>query len=165
MTMIKKKILKIFEDIKKKNDEIIEKSDSILSVCCLIKKDYSLDLIGFRHRNYEEKIMYKEMLKKIIISQKIYGYILIQDVKMTTINKKTNETKIQDAVIRQLYTPKEKIIEAVIYKDKRILKKMDLSDGETEWNIWGKGLDIDDKIVKEYNQIKKDNPEDYKDVV
>ncbi|KKK66844.1 hypothetical protein LCGC14_2960020, partial [marine sediment metagenome] len=111
--------------------------------------------------------------KNFIIKQDICGYILVFDVKMTEVDTKgKKKPKVVDAVIRTLYTPKEKVMEIVKYKNKRILKTMkigvkDVKKMKDEWDLWRPGVDEDEMIKAgfDYGEFKRKNPELYDGVI
>ena len=170
---MKPRILKIFKEICEINNGLIKKVDEIAPMCFLIKRDYNLTPILFKFGNHEEKIKLKNALKNFIIKQDILGYILIFDVKMTEVDTKgKKKPKVVDAVTRTLYTPKEKVMEIVKYRNKKILKTMkptkkDMKKSQDEWDIWGKGIDEGelDKAGFDYGKFKMENPELYDGVV
>ena len=43
-----KKLMKLYEDFCKKNDEEIKNKESFMPVCITIDKDYSLGIIAFK---------------------------------------------------------------------------------------------------------------------
>ena len=168
-----KRILKIYREICEINNGLIKKVDEIAPMCLLIKRDYNLIPILFKFRNHDEKIRMKNVLKNFIIKQDILGYILIFDVKMTEVDTKgKKKPKVVDAVIRSLYTPGEKMTEIVKYRNKKILKtikpnKKDMKKSQDEWDIWGKGIDLEElkKGKFDYGKFKRENPELYDGVV
>ncbi len=168
---MKTKILRIYRDICKINDDQITKMDEIHPMCFLIKKDYNITPVLFAFNGHDEKVRMRKQLKKFIVEQDILGYILIMDTKMTMIDKKGKDPpKVTDAIIRTLYTPKEKKMEMVIYKDHKITKimrpnKKDTKKTQDEWDLWGKGIEWDDKTSKDYHKFKMDNKELYEGVI
>ena len=169
---MKTKILRIYKDICKINDDLIRKTDSIAPMCFLIKKDYNLIPVLCKFSDHDEKIALRKKLKQFILKLDILGYIIIFDTKMTMIDKKGKDPpKVVDAIIRTLYTPKEKKMEMVIYKDHKITKTIRLSKKDTrktqdEWDLWGKGIDHD-SLDKEfdYHKFKMENKGLYEGVI
>lgn len=160
------KLITIWNTIRKQNDEIIQTRDSILDTCFIIKKDGSMQICALLFNTSKEKIAMKNFLKSFILNQSILGYMIIIDAKMIMMNMETKEKEVHDCVIRQLFTSHEKIGEAVMYKDKQIVKVIDMKDKfQTDWNIWDSMDDIPKNVIDDYNQYKKDNPEKFKDVL
>lgn len=165
------KILRIYRDVCKVNDDLIKKGDSIYPMCFLIKKDYNLTPIVFMFKDQDEKVEMRSQLKNFIVKQDICGYILTFDTKMTVIDKKGKKPiEVVDTIIRTLYTPKEKVMEMVTYKDKKIIKKMKLTKKDTkktqdEWDLWGKGLDGSLEKEFDYHKFKMENKELYDGVI
>ena len=170
---MKTKILRIYKDICKINDDQIRKLDEICPMCFLIGRDHNVTPIIFKFGGHDEKIMMRKKLKQFIIKLDILGYILIFDTKMTMVDKKGKDpTKVVDAIVRTLYTPKEKMMEIVTYKNKKILKtirinKRDAKKTQDEWDLWGKG--VDETTMKkdgfDYGKFKRENPELYDGVI
>lgn len=166
---MKTEILKRYREICEVNDDMIKKVDEIAPMCFLIKRDYNIIPIVFKFENREEKIRLKNALKNFILKQDIWGYILILDVKVTMVDKKGKKPpKVTDAVLRNLYTPSEKKIEMVTYKDKKILNikrltKKEARDTKDEWDLWGKGVDTEsvEDMGFDYGEFKAKNPELY----
>ena len=170
---MKTKILRIYRDICKINDDMIRKVDEVCPMCFLIQKNYNLVPIIFKFDNQDEKIKLRKVLKDFILKQDILGYILIFDTKMTMVDKKgKNPPKVTDAIVRTLYTPAEKKMEMVIYKDKKITKtiklsKKDVKKTQDEWDLWREG--VDESSMKkdgfDYHKFKMENKELYGGVV
>lgn len=184
---MKSELRKIFEDLCKANDLIIEnKNRSGLMPVCFIIEDNGNDktqikVIAFPFGSYQEKIRMKELLMKIILSNKTKGYILFLDTKMTTMNKENNVEKIQDCVIRNLCSPKLTIREAIIYDEekRKIIEKIKVLDTDDktetkyngiidEWDLYGKHFDEEDEEMnkknEKYQKYKEDNPDKYREV-
>ena len=165
------RILKIYREICGINDDMIKKVDSIAPMCFLIKRDYNLIPVLCEFKDHDEKIMLRKKLKQLILKMDIFGYIIIFDTKMTMVDKKGKDPpKVVDAIVRTLYTPKEKKMEMVIYKDKKITKTMRLSKKDTkktqdEWDLWGKGLDGSLEKEFDYHKFKMENKELYDGVI
>jgi hypothetical protein len=71
-----KQLREIYEQFCDVNNKIIENKsrDGIMPVCILItNKKYDCSIIGFRHRNYEEKQMARKYLFKTITESKTKG--------------------------------------------------------------------------------------------
>ena len=168
---MKDRILKIYKEICDINNDMIKKLDEISPMCFLIKRDYNLIPVLCEFRDHDEKIMLRKKLKQFILKLDVLGYIIIFDTKMTMIDKKGKDPpKVVDAIIRTLYTPKEKKIEMVIYKDHKITKTMRLSKKDTkktqdEWDLWGKGLDGSLEKEFDYHKFKMENKELYDGVI
>ncbi|HDY68266.1 hypothetical protein LCGC14_0862770 [marine sediment metagenome] len=170
---MKTKILRIYKDVCKINDDLIKKGGEIHPMCFLIKKNYNLTPIIFMFKDQDEKVEMRKQLKNFIVKQDICGYILIFDTKMTMIDKKGKKPpEVVDAIVRTLYTPGEKKMEMLTYKDKKIIKtiklnKKDIKKTQDEWDLWGKGFD-ETTIKKggfDYRKFKRENPELYDGVV
>jgi hypothetical protein len=191
--MNNKQLRELFEDFSKVSDKIIEdkKRKGIQAVCIILEKNENEDendcnkiLVPLSYMNYQEKVETRNSLFRIIMEKKIEGYILVQDAKMTIIDKKepTKEPIVQDVVLRGLYSNKLKIKEAVIYDDKKriILEKNKLLDNEDkkitkelkgvidEWDIYGEWWDKDNtehkKFMEDYIKFKKENPDKFEGV-
>jgi len=155
-----------YKQICEANDVLIKTCDNILPMGFIVLKNKQLKLFSPIFKNHEEKLMLRELLKKFLINHEMLGYILIFDTKMTKMY--IDKTPIvHNAIIRNLYTPKEKISEAVIYKDKKIIEKMKLpserKDVNDEWDLWndGSGIDDSEEKNKEYNKFREENKELY----
>ena len=165
-----KKIMEIYEELKKKNTQIITEGDKVAPFGFLIGKNYKVAIIGLEFGNADEKARVREKFRKMVLSRDVVGYIIIFDTYMTKLDKKTGEREVFDVVIRNLYTPKEAVLEFVKYKDNKIVEVIDMSKDEAmdEWNFWGKGFDEnDEKLVKEnkeYQKFKEENPEKFKEI-
>ena len=168
------RIRTIFKSICKANDKIINSREKVCSLAFAItkKRIISLPLII---KGSEEKEILKFLFKKFITSQKdLEAYIIILDTYMTIFDKKAEKGVVMDAIIRAVYTPTEKEMIAVPYKDGKILKdKIQKIIGRDknqrdEWDIWGKGWDETDKqdanINGQYQKFKEENPEKYKEL-
>ena len=161
------RILKIYKEICEINNGLIKKVDEIAPQCFLIKRDYNITPILFEFKNHDEKIKLRNVLKNFIIKQDICGYILIFDTKMTEVDPKgKKKPKVVDAVTRTLYTPREKVMEIVKYRNKRILKTTKINMKEKnkmkdEWDIWREGIDTEElkKGGFDYGKFKEENPE------
>jgi hypothetical protein len=145
-----KKVLKLFEQVCEVNDQMIQ-TTKVIPMAIIIYENKPASIIGMVFRDGLQKIKMRNGLKKLIAEQDCKAYILIMDTLMTTIDQKTKKHEVKDAIIRQLYTPKEKIMEAVFYKDRQILEKKRFTDDETmvfasEWDLWNT-TPFDDFIV------------------
>ena len=159
--------MKTYRSICKSNDELI-KLGSITPMCFLIKKDNTITAIAMIFKNGDEKIAMRNILKKFILKRRTRAYILMQDSIMTMIDKKTGKHETKDVIIRTIFTPKEKYMEIVEYKNKKIIKKKVITSKDSmkfssEWNIW-EDVEFDNYDNEAYQKIKRDNPEDYKEV-
>jgi hypothetical protein len=167
--MENKELIKTFDDISKQNDKMIEQYDEITPVCFLIYKD-KVNLIGMSFESYEQKVVMRNILKKMIVSQKILGYILIFDARMTSKNIKTEKVEVVDAVIRALYTPKGVLKrQFVIHENKKIIKIQEIENPDRmrdEWDIWSdyNSDEDDEETNKWYQEFKKQRPDLFKDV-
>lgn len=164
-----KQIMKTFRIIAKANDKIIQTCDSVQQMCFILDKGKVITPIAMMFKNSEEKEMMRDKIKKFVAESKCKAYILIHDSIMTMIDAKTGKHETQDVVVRSIFTPKEKYIEIVTYKDKKIIEKKKFSSKEaiqfrSEWNIW-EDVEIKDYDNSAYEKIKRDNPDEYKDVI
>jgi len=170
MKMKDKKIIEIFEDMCKKNDEEIKNKEEFMPVCITIDKDYSISIIAFTFDNQDEKIKMRETLKQFVISQDIKGYILIQDAKVTQVNQDTGERSVSDVAMRQLFTPKFAISRMQLYNpDGTFGEKIEMNDRKDMRNTWDLWNEVEqekdyDKHNEEYNKYKQEHPELYKGV-
>jgi hypothetical protein len=168
------------------NDKIIEDKsrNGIIPICAIIEED-KVSIIGFPFGNYEEKRMAREFLFKTILNKKTKGYILMQDAKMTCVDKsKLGDGEVKDVVMRSLFSPNFKIKEFIIYdnKERKILEiqkitdteKKDgiMDDGEVkamvdEWDLYSEWFDKDNlehqEIYKWYEKWKRDNEDKFSD--
>jgi len=167
--MVDKKLIKLYNDICKKNDEEIKNKVEFMPVCILIKKDYAIDIIGFSFNNQDEKVKMREILKQFVAMQDIKGYILIQDAKVTQVNQDT-ERSVSDVAMRQLFTPKFAISRMQLYNPNGTfgekIEMTDRKDMRNEWDLWNEVEQEEDydKYNKEYNKYKQEHPELYKGV-
>jgi len=184
--MENKKLREIFEHFTEMSDKIIEDKNrgGIMPVCIIIQEDKA-DVIGFPFGSYEEKRMAREFLFKAILNQKTKAYILIQDAKMTCVQKSDlgKGGEVKDVVMRSLYSPNFKIKEFAIYNEdeRKIISKEKIFDSEEkdgmvdkekplkmvdEWDLWGLCWDKEDnpqyKEVQEwYEKWKRDNADKF----
>jgi hypothetical protein len=184
----KNNLRKTFENLCKVNDLIIEdknRKGGLLPTCFIIRDDgkggNKIEIIGFPFQSYQEKIIMKNYLMKMILSKDMEGYILFLDVKMTIMDKNNNVVKVHDAVMRSLCSPKLRIKEIVIYDEekRKIIQKtkaLDTDDKKEpkytnhvdEWDLYAQHFEEDDKEWdkknEKYQQYKKDNPDKYKGI-
>ena len=145
--MENKELRSIFEEFCKMNDTIIEDKDrnGIMPVCIIIQEDKA-DIIGFQFGNYEEKRMAREFLFKTILNQKTKGYVLMQDAKMTCVNKSDlgKGGEVKDVVMRSLFSPNLRIKECIIYddKEKKILERQKITDSEKKDGMMDDGTAV-----------------------
>jgi hypothetical protein len=182
---MKNDLRKTFEDLCKANDMMIESKDrnGLLPVCFIIEDDgkggENIKIIGFKFTNYQEKIMARNLLMKIILSQNTKGYILMLDAKMTIMGKGSDDNndeadklekigkvgEVKDVVIRSLCSPKLRIKEIVIYDDetRKIIEKMPILDSEKpeindydkytdEWDLYSQHQDITDEETQKFHK-------------
>ena len=178
--MENKELREMYEDFCNLNNRTIEDKNrkGIMPVCVIIEENGKESIIGFQFSNYEEKRMAREFLFKTLLEKKIAGYILIQDAKMTMMDKKTGKTEVSDVVMRSLFSKNNlKIKEVVTYDDKqrKIIKTMKLLDSEKkdgdvekvvdEWDLYGEWFDEENpehrKIQEDYSKYKKGHKEEY----
>ena len=161
---MEKKLLNCWKEIIECNDNIIKTQDHIISTLFIVKKDYSMKIIGMIWRNPEEKDSMKEYVKKLILNEDILGYGVICDAFMT--NMETKE--VQEVVIRNFYTAKETISNFILHKGKEIIGewKPESFKFDDSWNLWGNSeIDEKDKEKNEiaYEKFRQENPELYKE--
>ena len=150
----------IFKRICKENDGIIKTREVIAPFCFEIKngkvKTIALPL------NKIDKCEVKRVLLKNLANQKLDGYIIVFDCKLTRVG---NEIQVcGDAVVRTLYTPQEKTQEIVEYKDKKIISKRTLRgrrDSKDDWDLWGERNALGDELIQDYLFFRTNNPELY----
>jgi len=163
------KIMKIYNDLKESNNELIESGNKIFPLGFIIEKDYKIKIVSLSFRNGMEKDFMREAFKAIVLNSETIGYVIILDTYMTTIDTITNEKEVYDTVIRNLYTPKKSILDFVKCKDNKIVEVMDMTgmeEGTDEWNFWGR-RDRSKEFEKanaDYQKFKKDNPDKYKEL-
>jgi len=168
--MISKKVMKLYKDVSDANDKMIKTGENVMPICAVMKPDGENILMGMAFDNPQEKMKIKDMLKRYVAKSGCKAYILMQDSVMTVMDKKTGEHCAKDVIMRQIYTPNDKYLELVFYEDGKILKKTimpkkDHDSFKSEWNIWETtDLECSDDDADIYNEIKRDNPERYKDV-
>jgi len=176
-----KKEIEIFERMCRTNDALIEnpKINSLLPMGAIITSEGNLELFGLMFRNYEEKIRIKKSLFDKILSQKIKGYIVLLDAKMTKMDLEGKKCEVVDCMVRGLYTPQKTIKRFCFYKNHKILheenkkfqektEKMNMPSTD-EWDLFNSShFDDDDPELKKLNEIyqkfKKENPEKFKEV-
>lgn len=167
--MDKDKIIKMATEI---SQRMLDEGSSILPIC-IIEKEKEVNIIGFPFRNNEEKEIYRNLLFSMILNEKVVSYTLIMDTKMTiadTILKNPySKAKIKDVILINIYTPKDKQMVGLEYVNKKIKAKplVDVSgriEGSADlWDLWG-NQEMNDKINKDYQRFKKDNPDKYRGV-
>lgn len=144
-----KKLIKIFKNICKTNNQIIAREKkSFTPVCVIIDKKYDLEIIGLIFKTGEQKRVMRELLLKRIAEQEVKGYITVLDTKMT-IHDDNGFHSPQDASVRTLYTPNEEFREITIYEDGKIIKKINPKCDRIidEWNLWGEHFNDGDMIL------------------
>lgn len=164
---MKQDIMKIFKEISKINDMYI-KAGNIMPTCFMLDKGKISTMIGMAYRSSKEKEFVREQIKKYVLKNGVKAYILMQDAIMTMIDKKTGKHETIDVIIRSIFTPKDKYLEILYYKDKKIIKKNVMTTEQiktfsSEWNVWN-DVEIKDFDYKAYQKIKDENPERYKEV-
>ena len=87
---------------------------------------------------------------------------------MTEIDLKTGKHETIDVIIRSIFMPKDQYLEIVQYKNKKNIKKTIMNNDKdmkfrSEWNVWN-NTEFKDYNNKEYQKIKEENPERYKEV-
>jgi hypothetical protein len=165
-----KKLIKIFDEMCKKNDEEIKSGkSSFMPICAIVKEDYKIILISFGFNGDEEKQKMKNTLKSFIAMQKLKGYILIQDGKVTKYNPDMSVAEVSDVAMRCLYTPQFSISKMQFYKNGELGELITHDKREemrNEWDLWGRGFEEDDEVAneinKKYNEYKDEHPELYK---
>lgn len=166
--MINKNLKELYKKVCKQNDKHIKEGEKINAVAFIVDEDKKIQVGGLFFEGSEEKKYIINKLKEVIAKTKTIGYVLILDTKLTEINTKTGKIIPRDAVLRTLYTPKDKISEAVIYKDNRIIerRKVQGRDNLTDkWDYWAtKEMEMSKEDLEKYNKFKEEHKEDYKDV-
>jgi hypothetical protein len=166
--MIKdEQIKKIWELVIKMNKTFIQSKASFTPVCFIIHEDYSLgiNMMIFNDSKSKEKV--KQQIKKLIVSQRIKGYILCMDAKLTTMKTEKNKVEsVSDALVHNLFTPKEKICHVIIYdKDKKFTDEYEKDEGElvSDWDIWNyqERDENEKKMTKDYLDYKSKNPDKF----
>ena len=156
-----KKLLEIFESIKKENNDFIRKGQDIRPFIYVIDKNYRMQVVILIFKGREEKdFVRKQILKIIANKENMLGYISVFDTKLTKRNKKTEEVQVTDAILVTLYTSKEKIMEMIEYKDGKIIKKHIIKGRKKgmidEWDFWGEKFDeFDEKSIKELKEYQR----------
>ena len=162
-------------NIDKQNKEEIKKGNRINPMCFIINKKNELTLLSMMFENSSQKQMMKRVVKNFIINQSIKGYIMVFDCRMTIMDKKDKtKANVLDVVMTNLYTAKEKKVKMFCYKDKKILTTpkeikdatsgFDNREGQDDWDLWGKPIEMNGKEVEEYNEFKKANPDLFRSV-
>jgi hypothetical protein len=178
MATTKKELDKIWKALNTANDKIIQAGKGVVSISFVIKDNSIITIIPLVFRNSFEKNIMRDVLKKIVAQSGADAYALFIDTMVTSINKKKKKVQsVSEAVLRILYTPKDKISITIPYKDNKIIEsKIETINGrkkETidEWDLWGRGFDfenspIEEKIIREeYRRFKEANPHLFKDVI
>ena len=160
--------MKTFREISKINDNLIRNGTSIQPMCFMLDKGKVLVTIGMAYGNSRKKEIIREQIKKYVLENGIKAYILIQDSLMTKIDKKTGKHETIDVIMRTIFMPNDQYLEIVQYKNKKIIKKTIMTNDKdfkfrSEWNVWN-NTEIKDYNNEEYQKIKKENPERYKEV-
>ncbi|MFX0133353.1 MAG: hypothetical protein ACFFDN_06905 [Candidatus Hodarchaeota archaeon] len=164
-----KKLLKLFEGIKKQNNEQIRKySDKQRPMIFMIHKDYKLTIMLLVFNSTKEKLLMKKRILKFIASHNIKGYMMVMPAKMTKMSLDNKSYETHDVYLRSLHTPKESIYSTVFHKDKEIIDEWDNSNMigfKDEWSLWGENIPDDEKYIEEYEKLKKEHPDEFKNVI
>ena len=168
--MIDKKIKKVWDVVIEINKNYIQTHKSFTPACFIIKKNYALGIIMMIFNNSNAKEVMKQKLKKMIVSQRLRGYILCMDTKLTKMNLEKNEVEsVSDALVHNLFTPKESVVHVIEYdKDYKITNEYE-EQGKlvSDWNCWNyeKRTKQQEEIEKDYMDFKAKNPDKYKGVL
>lgn len=168
-----KYLLELHEGLVKKHQDLIKKQGSVNPMIIMVHRDNKLSYMMLQFRNAEEKQLMKQRVKSFLVQHDIIGYFFFSDARMTLIKPGHPEkTKVQEALIHNLLTPKGNKFVFIIHDGKKILEVQRIPEEEmshygNDWDLWGKGVDEDltDEVVKEYQNFKDEHPEDYKDVI
>lgn len=163
------RLLEIYKSIKEINNDLIKKTtETTVFTCFMINEDYSIIPVVLTFGDTEQKRASKNLLKRILLNRRIKGYVIISEVKMTMINKTdNNKNVVKDAVMRNLYTAKEKRVELIDRKTLKILLKIPLSkmkDFKDDWDLWGQSPEFDSEENERYQKFKEENKDLYRDV-
>lgn len=164
---MEKTLLELNKELINKHKKYIQELGTLNPMILLVKKDDTKNLIALVFKDGNEKERLKARIKDYIIKQDIKAYWFFCDSNMTSLNQKDkNKSKVEEAVITTLYTPKEKLTTIIIHEGKKIIKvikftKEDNKNMSSDWDIWGE-LKIDKKIDKEYQDYKFENWKKYK---
>ena len=166
--MIDKNLKGLYKEICNQNNKHIKEGEKINAVAFILDKQNKIMVVGLFFRSIDEKEEIINKLKEVIAKTETKGYVLILDTKLTKSNKKTGEMTPHDAVLRILYTPQDKIMEVVIYKDKKIIEKQKLKGRDKsndKWDYWAiNKLKIDKEEQEKYQKFKEEHKEDYENV-
>lgn len=171
-TEIDKDLIDIFKTLYQQNTSWIEKHGDMSPIFFFIKKDGGLDMMLLVMRNSTERDIFKQLIKKKALNSEIKGYVMIMDAKITSFDRSKEDNsnaKVQDAVISQLFTPRGRMSHILIHEGKKIIKEdlcLDYDKIKSEWDIWGKGMDMEIKeerdIAEWYKIYKNKNRDKYK---
>lgn len=160
------KIKKVWDVVIEINKNFIQTRKSFTPVCFIIKKNYSLGTIMMIFNGSNAKEVMKQKLKKLIVSQRLRGYILCMDTKLTKMNLEKNEVEsVSDALVHNLFTPKESVVHVIEYdKDYKITNEYE-EQGKlvSDWNVWdyeGRN-EQQKKVEKDYFDFKEKHPDRY----
>jgi hypothetical protein len=168
--MIPKKLKKYFDSMSKINDTFILAKEDIMPTCFILNSNGKREVLGMRFRDGKEKEEIRNTLLKQISQRKVIGYFLFQDSLMTEINHKTGHSEVCEVMMRTMFTPKEKYVEIIFYKDgniteRKILSKEDVKGFSCNWNIWETVRVAKEKeLNEEYKKIKRESPDKYRSV-
>ena len=167
---MKRELIQTFNRICKANRDVIGEGKKVVPVCILIgKKD--IVPIFFQFKTHDEKVKIRNNLKQQIIKRNIKGYIMCFDTKLTKIDTKgKKKPEVLDCIVNTLYTPKEKRVEMMTYKGKKILgtkrlTKEDTSKMKDEWDLWREGVPSTWLEGDAYHKFNMRNKELYDGVV
>jgi len=170
--MIKdEKMKQVWEAIIETNKKYLQTHDGFTPVCFLITPNYHIETMMMVFNNNQAKEIMKQKIKKVILSKRLRGYILCMDTKITEINMTTgNMEQVSDALIHNLFTPKESIVHVIVYDPttKEITKEYEENQKiVSDWNVWDyeKRTKEQEKIVQDYFDFKEKNPDKYKGVL
>lgn len=169
---MEQKLIKLFEDLSKENDKIIKIGQDVKPVCFIILEDYSIQIIMMLWKNSQEKEVLRERVMSHILNQKIKGYIIFIDTKLTILDKESDKRIVKDCVLRTLYTPKEMKREFVFYEKNKITGRQFMGNemrklGTDEFDLFGKHFDENNeemrKMNESYQKFKLENPDKFEE--
>lgn len=167
--IIDKKLLEIFNKFVSMDKEMILNKTNFMPMCAIVREGYKVEICMMPFGDARVKEATKQVLKKVILKEKTFGYFTGMDTKMTIIDK-NNPQKflVKDALVHSLFTPKENLSKICVYEEKdgkRVFtEEFEQENITSDWNVWN-NAEIEDELNDVYQKIKKQNPKKYKGVI
>jgi hypothetical protein len=152
------KVKKIYETICETNDKKIMSGEKTSPICVFIRGNES-ELMELKI-NSRTKLNVQENVRLLAEEKMVEGYVLVFDADAYIVNKRSKEAKVNECIVRVLYTRTARVTELVWYKDSMILGK-ERFEGRGQlpdsWDAWWKP---DIKIILQLDKNKKGNVSD-----